>query len=148
MRFKNTVSFYALVVPHYDIHSAVSQKIDALARLSSKSEEAGAPCLPPVKSRKGRVAARAVTQARDIFDLFILSSQYDAPEGKRTKNTTPIAAACAAAQENIFTIPFEQFRDTVVAYLSFEDQAAYGDPSMWDEITLKTAQFLEEIKHA
>ncbi|MCK5161044.1 MAG: nucleotidyl transferase AbiEii/AbiGii toxin family protein, partial [Candidatus Aureabacteria bacterium] len=106
-----------LVVPHYDIHSAVSQKIDALA-------------------------ARAVTQPRDIFDLFILSSQYDAPEGKQTKYTAQIAKA----HENIFTISFEQFRDTVVSYLSAEDQAAYGNPPMWDEIKLKTAQFLEEIR--
>ena len=106
-----------LVVPHYDIHSAVSQKIGALA-------------------------ARTVTQARDILDLFILSPQYDAPGGRRTVDTAQIAKA----HENIFTIPFEQFRDTVVSYLSAEDQAAYGDPAMWDEIKLKTAQFLEAIK--
>ena len=106
-----------LVVPHYDIHSAVSQKIAALA-------------------------ARAVTQARDIFDLFILSSQYDAPEGKQAKDIAQIAKA----HENIFTISFEHFRDTVVLYLSAEDQAAYGNSSMWDEIKLKTARFLEEIK--
>jgi predicted nucleotidyltransferase component of viral defense system len=106
-----------LVVPHYDIHSAVSQKIGALA-------------------------ARTVTQARDIFDLFILSPHYDAPEGKRAVDTAQIAKA----HENIFTIPFEQFRDTVVSYLSVEDQVAYGDPAMWDEIKLKTAQFLEAIK--
>ena len=106
-----------LVVPHYDIHSAVLQKIDALA-------------------------ARTVTQARDIFDLFILSSQYDAPKGKQDKDTAQIAKA----YENIFTISFEQFRDTVVSYLLAEDQEAYGNPSMWDEIKLKTTRFLEEIK--
>ncbi|MBU4479211.1 MAG: nucleotidyl transferase AbiEii/AbiGii toxin family protein [Candidatus Omnitrophica bacterium] len=106
-----------LVVPHYDIHSAVLQKIDALA-------------------------ARAVTQARDIFDLFILSSQYDATKGKQAKDTAQIAKA----HENIFTISFEQFRDTIVSYLSTEDQAVYGNPSMWDEIKLKTARFLEEIE--
>ena len=106
-----------LVVPHYDIHSAVSQKINALD-------------------------ARAVTQARDIFDLFILSSQYDAPESKQAQDTAQIARA----HENIFTISFEQFRDTVVSYLSAEDQVAYSNSSMWDEIKLKTAQFLEEIK--
>ena len=103
-----------LVIPHYDIHSAVLQKISALA-------------------------GRAVTQARDIFDLFILNSQYDPQEGKDT-------AQISRAYENIFTISFEQFRDTVVSYLSVEDQAVYDNPSMWDEIKLKTAQFLEEMK--
>ncbi|MFH1459037.1 MAG: nucleotidyl transferase AbiEii/AbiGii toxin family protein [Candidatus Omnitrophota bacterium] len=106
-----------LVVPHYDIHSAVLQKIDALA-------------------------ARTVTQARDIFDLFILSSQYNAPEGDQVKNIAQIVKA----HEKIFTISFEQFRDTVVSYLSDEDQGVYGNPSMWDEMKLKTARFLEEIK--
>ena len=105
-----------ILVPHYGISSAVSQKIGALA-------------------------ARAVTQARDIFDLFILSSQYDAAKG-------PVedAAKIASAYDNIFTISFEQFRDTVVSYLAAEDQPAYGTAPMWDEIKLKTARFLEEIK--
>ena len=41
-----------LLVPHYDTASAMAQKIQALAQ-------------------------RTVLQARDIFDLFILSSQYE-----------------------------------------------------------------------
>ncbi|MCK5287678.1 MAG: nucleotidyl transferase AbiEii/AbiGii toxin family protein [Candidatus Omnitrophica bacterium] len=106
-----------LVIPHYDIYSAVSQKINALA-------------------------SRTVTQARDIFDLFILSSQYAVLKGKQVQEIIQIDKA----YENIFTISFEQFRDTVVSYLSAEDQAVYSNRSMWDEIKLKTARFLEEIK--
>lgn len=106
-----------LVVPHYDIYSAVSQKIGALS-------------------------TRTVTQARDIFDLFILSSQYDVSQDNQAKDADEIAGA----HEKIFTISFEQFRDTVASYLSAEDQDVYGHPAMWDEIKLKTAQFLEEIK--
>jgi len=106
-----------LLVPHYDLHSAVSQKTGALA-------------------------GRSVTQARDIFDLFILSSQYDASEDQQPQS----AAQTVKAVENIFMISFEQFRDTVVSYLSLEDQMSYDNPSVWDEIKLKTARFLEEIK--
>lgn len=106
-----------LLVPHYEIDSAVSQKIGALA-------------------------GRAVTQARDIFDLFILSSQYDFQRDNRIVDTAQIVKA----HENIFTISFEQFRDTVVSYLSVEDQVAYSNSSVWDEIKLKTVQFLEEIR--
>ena len=56
-----------LLVPHYDITAAVTQKIDALA-------------------------TRAVIQARDIFDLYVLSSQVESskiskirPEAKKLK---------------------------------------------------------------
>ena len=104
-----------LLVPHYDVMAAVSQKIDALA-------------------------GRSVVQARDIFDLFILSTQY-AP----SESAAPAAAKMSRAHDNIFAVEFEQFRDTVAAYLSRADQETYGNPSMWDTIKLKTANFLEEI---
>lgn len=108
-----------LLVPHYDIYSAVSQKIDALA-------------------------ARTVVQARDIFDLFILSTQYTPP---RDRVLAPDTAKLPKANENLFAVGFEQFRDTVVSYLSAADQVTYGDARMWDEIKLKTSHFLEEIRN-
>lgn len=107
-----------LLVPHYDTASAVMQKIQALAQ-------------------------RTVLQARDIFDLFILSSQYE--RSKRSQiaiNKT----ALQTAHDNIFMVDFPRFRDTVVAYLGAEDQKAYSSPEIWDEVKLKTAHFLEEFK--
>lgn len=109
-----------LLVPHYDAASAVAQKVHALAD-------------------------RAAVQARDIFDLFILSTQY-APTG--TLESAPDKATISKAYENIFTVGFEQFRDTVVSYLSATEQETYREPAMWDEIKLKTAQFVEEIRNA
>ncbi|MCG7852261.1 MAG: nucleotidyl transferase AbiEii/AbiGii toxin family protein [Methanosarcinaceae archaeon] len=109
-----------LLVPHYDSNSAVSQKIDALA-------------------------TRSVIQARDILDLFILSTQYAPPS---TSASASDKAKITKAHDNIFAVGFEQFRDTVVSYLSASDQETYGDPPMWDEIKLKTAHFLEEIRNA
>ena len=108
-----------LLVSHYDAASAVMQKIQALAQ-------------------------RTVLQARDIFDLFILSPQYEG--SKRTKievNRTILQTA----HDNIFMVEFPRFRDTVAAYLGAEDQKAYSSPEIWDEIKLKTAHFLEEFKH-
>ncbi len=110
-----------LLVPHYDGPSAVSQKIDALA-------------------------ARSAIQARDIFDLFILNTQY-APSSVNPA-IAPDKAKISKAHDNIFAVGFEQFRDTVVSYLSAPDQETYGHPQMWDEIKLKTAHFLEEIRNA
>lgn len=106
-----------LLVSHYTAGSALEQKIHALAQ-------------------------RTVLQARDIFDLFILSSQWEEKEHKRLGVSKSVIKT---AHHNIFLVEFPQFRDTVVAYLEPEDQKTYSSPSMWDEIKLKMAQFLEEL---
>lgn len=107
-----------LAVPHYDIISAVAQKINALAN-------------------------RAIVQARDIFDLYILSSQYR-PEKSWEAGIGKMEFKKAC--DNIFEISFENFRDTVISYLAQDDQAIYNSPSMWDEIKLKTSNFIEELQ--
>ncbi|MFH1798279.1 MAG: nucleotidyl transferase AbiEii/AbiGii toxin family protein [Candidatus Omnitrophota bacterium] len=107
-----------LLVPHYDIQSAIIQKIEALA-------------------------GRTVIQARDIFDLYVLNSQYDPLKIKKTGVTRERAKK---AYENIFAVNFEQFRDTVVFYLSHEDQAVYNSAVIWDEIRLKVSNSIERMK--
>lgn len=104
-----------LLIPHYDAASAVVQKIQALAQ-------------------------RTVLQARDIFDLFVLSSQYKGSERSKSQVSGTILKT---AHDNIFLIEYPRFRDTVVAYLEAEDQKTYSSPPAWDEIKLKTAHFLQ-----
>ena len=108
-----------LLIPHYDAASAVAQKIQALAQ-------------------------RTVLQARDIFDLFVLNSQYEPSRGGKIEISQ---TTFKTAHDNIFLVEFPQFRDTVVAYLEAEDQKAYSSPEIWDEIKLKTAHFLEDFNH-
>jgi hypothetical protein len=108
-----------LVISHYTAGAAIGQKIQALAH-------------------------RSVLQVRDIFDLFILSSQYDESE---RKNIHVARAVLQTAYDNIFLIDYPQFRDTVIAYLDAQDQKTYASASLWDEIKLKTAHFLEELKN-
>lgn len=114
-----------LLVPHYEIQSAVLQKIMSLA-------------------------TRRVIQARDIFDLYILSSQYSDTETQGVKGSEyikmPDMGKLTKAGDNIFEISFEQFRDTVISYLSPEDQQIYGVASSWDEVKLKVANFIGEFK--
>jgi len=107
-----------LLAPHYDSYSAVIQKFGALA-------------------------ARTAVQARDIFDLYILSSQCDIG-GKHIDNIEP--EIFQKAYERIFEVEFEQFRDTVVLYLSGEDQILYNKPKSWEEVRLKVANFIEEAR--
>lgn len=107
-----------LIIPHYDAVSATFQKINA-------------------------VSTRAVTQARDIFDLYFLITHLYPEDIKsirisdsRLKNTV----------ENILNLSFNLYRDTVIPYLSLEDQTIYNSPLVWDEIRLRVVDFIEKIK--
>lgn len=119
-----------LLTPHYDAPSAIAQKMQALAQ-------------------------RSVLQARDIFDLFVLSSQYAEAGRKFPPRPAALAAerrggqlnktVLKTAYDNIFLVSFLQFRDTVVSYLRADDQKIYSSQTVWDEIKLKVAHFLEEF---
>jgi len=108
-----------LLAPHYDTRSAIVQKIGALAD-------------------------RSAVQARDIFDLYLLSSQYKAGAGEGKDDIKH--SVLTKAYERIFEVEFEQFRDTVVSYLSVEDQPVYDNPRAWEDVRLKVANFIEEIR--
>src|SRR3989338_7471747 len=89
-----------LLVRHYDSRSAAAQKLHALA-------------------------ARVAVQARDIFDLYVLSSQCAVGD----KGFGAVKAdTLSKAYERVFEVEFEQFRDTVVSDLSAEDQEIYDKP--------------------
>ena len=110
-----------LIVPHYDLESAILQKIEALA-------------------------TRSETQARDIFDLHALSTFG---HGKDVFPLMP-ASRIETARERLFEVGYRQYLDTVVAYLNPEDRAIRASPEIWDETRLRVARFLEEVekKHA
>jgi predicted nucleotidyltransferase component of viral defense system len=108
-----------LIVPHYGIEAAVAQKIAALG-------------------------SRPAVQARDIFDLYILSSQCS-PDRAEVRRADPAAVARASAR--IYDCEFERFRDTVAAYLSDDDRRSYDDGKVWDEIRLNVASFLSGGEH-
>ena len=112
-----------LLISHYDIQSAIMQKIGALAD-------------------------RPEIQARDIFDLYILSSQCEPCEWGRASSAATNKGKLDKADENLFVVNFEQFRDAVVSYLSQEDQLIYNSSSSWDEIKFKVANFIDEIRRA
>ena len=113
LRFYKMAGF---VVPHYGVNSAVLQKISALAQ-------------------------RTETQARDIFDINLLSTQYS----KNDYNAPKLAIkVIKASHENVFNVSFAQFRDTVVNYLRAEDQKTYDSEDVWDDIQLKMIQFIKD----
>jgi len=105
-----------LIVRHYPAGLAAAQKI-------------------------GAVLSRSVLQARDIFDLYLLSSQVrpgqiklPLPEGEMSR-----------VKESVLEPGFELFRDAVAAYLAPGDRKMYLAPEAWDEVKLKAAAFVEEL---
>jgi predicted nucleotidyltransferase component of viral defense system len=115
-----------IIIPHYDTFSAIVQKIDALA-------------------------TRSVIQARDIFDIYILQSQYKDVRAQDVRIKSAVTKEILSmnklkkAHSNVFEIGFPQFRDTVLSYLAEEDRLVYNTVSTWDEIKLKAALFIEEL---
>ncbi len=108
-----------VLIPHYNINSAVMQKVKALA-------------------------GRAAIQARDIFDLYLLNPQYSPSEAKKP---VPLEKnVFLKAYENVFEARFEVFHDAVIAYLLPEDQQGYDNPSVWEEIRLKTSGFIKQLE--
>lgn len=113
-----TYKLIPVIVPHYNAISSTIQKITALA-------------------------SRPAVQARDIFDLYILSPKISNSEISGSK--IPKKAKLEKAYENLFSVTFEQFRDSVVSFLPSDEQASYDSPLFWDEIKLKVANLLEEM---
>jgi len=103
-------------VPHYGLRAAVRQKIRALA-------------------------GRSTAQARDVFDLFMLGSQA---AGRPGAWAAVEPAVRGTAAKEALSIAFEQFRDTVVSFLSPDDQAVYQKTDVWDDIKLRVVRSLEE----
>lgn len=107
-----------ILVPHYPCEVAVMQKIRALAD-------------------------RKETQGRDIFDIYMLLPRVAGDKltfaGEMTKETVK------KALQRAFDIDLSVFNDTVVPYLSGENQLAYGRKEIWDDIQLKVGNMLTEL---
>ncbi len=106
-----------IIVPHYVARTAALQKVRALF-------------------------SRAQPQARDIFDLYLLSSQPEVLEADLRQGLSP--NEIRRARDTIYSLEYEQYRDTVVSFLGPEDKLAYDSPQIWDEIRLRVLAMFEE----
>ena len=112
-----TLRLPPLMCPHYGAEAAMLQKIDA-------------------------IAGRSATQARDIFDLYLLNSQASLPKKRVGPDGTD---ALKKALSNIYAIDFRQFKDTVLSYLPQEERGPYDNAGQWDEIRLIASRCIEEL---
>jgi predicted nucleotidyltransferase component of viral defense system len=101
-----------ILLNHYKKEAAIVQKIEALAN-------------------------RTVTQARDIFDLYLLiggdESLVLSPNFKKT---------IQQALENISIISYHDFLSQVVAYLEPGYQRQYTNEDVWEHMVEKVQRYL------
>lgn len=107
----------SLILPHYAAAAAARQKIGALI-------------------------GRPVPQARDVFDLYVLSAQPELREMELRREFSQEELRTALA--NTYSVEYEQFRDAVVSFLSPEHQQRYASKARWDEIRLVTVSLIEK----
>jgi predicted nucleotidyltransferase component of viral defense system len=111
----NAYNLRPIIASHYDLESAFAQKIEALL-------------------------GRKETQARDIFDLALLSER--GAKGSAAKmGKEKLARACEIA----LSVPFDQFQGQVVAYLAPQYQPYYGNRGAWDSLQKNVVRALENI---
>lgn len=106
----------SLWAPHYDLRSTLAQKVEALS-------------------------SRAVVQARDIFDLHFLIPRLGPA---RSVSLDVGRDVLRGARDRVFEVGFDQFRDTVLAYLSPEDRNRFDNTGVWDGMRRRVADFLED----
>jgi predicted nucleotidyltransferase component of viral defense system len=107
---------------HYDRTATILQKIVALAE-------------------------RNVTQARDIFDLYLLVGNKP-PIALSEIKDHQLKIQTEKALENLSNINYQDFQSQVVTYLTTEYQKIYSSQEIWQQIIMSVKQTLSEIPNA
>jgi hypothetical protein len=119
LRYLKEGAEYPFQVPHYPRTPAVRQKFSALA-------------------------GRPAVQARDVFDLMVLTAN-----GHRAEINTEVLRAQLSnktlieARDRALTLPESEFRGKVLEFLDEADMEKWRD--RWDEIRLSVAALAEEL---
>jgi len=86
--------------------------------------------------------SRSTTQARDVFDLYILLAsrveRVDLPEELSSKLKT--------VKESILSMNFDVFKSQVISYLEPEDQTRFESEEVWDTMRLHIVETLGDVK--
>lgn len=105
-----------ILISHYNRATAIFQKISALAD-------------------------RNVTQARDIFDLYLLlNGNASLPSMANPDQKNQLIKQITKALDNIDAINYQDFCSQVVAFLAIEYQAQYATPETWQKIITTVKQ--------
>jgi predicted nucleotidyltransferase component of viral defense system len=99
-------------------------------------------CADAVRQKIHALAERAVTQPRDVFDLYVLFARTDAPK----KLDDQAAAWIDAAIANASDLTYDQYVSLVVAYLDPEQAELYSSRETWEAMQLNVIERLESLR--
>lgn len=109
------------LLPHYGRTIAVRQKIAALG-------------------------GRRVQQARDVFDLFALTSGYIAEVNLQQVRSGIADELLDEARERAFAISYREFADQVLPFMDTPDRDKYESEGVWDELRLSVVELIEMVQ--
>lgn len=112
-----TYRLFPVIVQHYSVHTALAQKVSALA-------------------------LREQVQSRDVFDLKFL---MDAG-GAEQRLPATAAANLTAAIENALAVDYDAFAGQVLAYLEPEYQDHYRSRQAWNDLQEQVVTGLEALR--
>ena len=97
--------------------------------------------LPAPRQKIRALIGRSEPQARDVFDLYTLSSQPEtaSPELRASFHERDLRHA----RDRIYEIEYGQYRDTVVTFLAAPDRVTFDSDKIWDEIRLRAVSLIE-----
>lgn len=104
----------AYICPHYDALAAFRQKVEALA-------------------------GRKVTQARDIFDIYLLDSRGLLDDAATRTIGDDLRET---ATEKLMAIEYSDYQGQVVEFLDEDGQREYGSPARYREIQERVLRLL------
>ena len=110
-----TYSLTPILANHYTAPAAYRQKVEALI-------------------------TRSTTQARDIFDIYLLLSR-----GVDSRlDAFKLKHRLGEAASNAMSMTFDIFNGQVLSYLHPDHQSIYNSQEMWDSMVLKVVEAIEE----
>lgn len=93
-----------------------------------------------IRQKVRALAGRAVTQARDVFDLSLLFARCP-PEDVAGLPAEEVRRAT----ENLTSVGYDEFVGQVLAYLEPEHQDLYRDPALWDALQASVLESVERL---
>ena len=95
-----------------------------------------------IEQKVGALAQRSEPQARDVFDLELLLRRHR--DAVRPGEIEP--QILSVAVERTFELPFEAFRDQIVAFLDAEVVELYDNRDAWEQMRTFVAERLSELQ--
>jgi hypothetical protein len=93
------------------------------------------------RQKIGAILSRTTSQARDIFDLYLLLEAGLKSTSALTRNKKP---DLAQLRENVLAVDFGQFKSQVVSYLESDLQPHYDSEETWDAMRWRVIEALGE----